>query len=240
MNLSVGNVKMESGRIRCLYHLLRPDHNLLSRSKSMAKHTLATNPTAFKCSVSGCQNHLDHKRRFCHKHAERFRKNGDPLVSVLPGRRRSTREERFWVKVNRAPGLGPTGDCWEWTGSRSKEGYGYFRGGETSRATHYAWFLAYGAWPKGMVRHNCDNPPCIKVAHLQEGTNAENMQDMKDRGRSTRGEKSGMARLTATAVRQIRMLRSQGLSQRAVGRRFNVSHSTVGAIELGRTWADVE
>lgn len=38
-----------------------------------------------------------------------------------------------------------------------------------------------------VVRHKCDNPPCIRVAHLELGTQSENIKDAWRRGRMGRG-----------------------------------------------------
>ena len=46
-------------------------------------------------------------------------------------------------------------------------------------------------------------------------------------------------RLTPDKVRTIRRLLEEGASQRAIGRHLGVSHGTIGAIKLGRTWTDV-
>lgn len=37
--------------------------------------------------------------------------------------------------------------------------------------------------PGPVLRHRCDNPPCINPAHLEPGTQADNVRDMAERGR---------------------------------------------------------
>jgi hypothetical protein len=45
--------------------------------------------------------------------------------------------------------------------------------------------LAWGPVPPGkIVRHTCDNPPCVNPLHLMNGTSADNSRDMVLRGRT--------------------------------------------------------
>ena len=74
-------------------------------------------------------------------------------------------------------------DCIEWEGSRFTRGYGRAPGGKY--AHREAFFQAYGFYPT-VVRHRCDNPPCVNPAHLLAGTQRDNLQDMFDRGRARR------------------------------------------------------
>lgn len=99
------------------------------------------------------------------------------------GRFVSTRtlEERFWEKVDK------TGDCWEWTGFKNRQGYGQFQvSTKNGQPAHRVSFeLANGKIPDGMhVCHKCDNPPCVRPDHLFLGTPSDNMKDMVKKGRN--------------------------------------------------------
>ena len=87
---------------------------------------------------------------------------------------------RLWKRVERTPG------CWLWTGYRRTTGYGRigFRG-RIDYAHRVAWVVAKGEIPDGMcVLHKCDNPACVRPAHLWLGTQRENMIDKGRKGRS--------------------------------------------------------
>ena len=89
----------------------------------------------------------------------------------------------FEEKVEVGPG------CWTWRGTRSSTGYGVMHwDGRLTGAHRIAWTLIHEEEiPAGMVvRHTCDNRPCVRPDHLLIGTRAENSRDMVERGRSTR------------------------------------------------------
>lgn len=108
---------------------------------------------------------------------------------------KKTLAERFWAKVDKSglipaqvPELGP---CWVWTASRHPKGYGWFQEGVRLRKAHQvAWFLERGHWPEMCVLHRCDNPPCVRYSHLFEGTQADNVRDMIEKGRMRTGDRS--------------------------------------------------
>jgi hypothetical protein len=100
-------------------------------------------------------------------------------------------EQRFAEKVDVAQGLGPNGDCHEWTGHRIKWGYGSFRVGNSVKKAHrVAYEIHVAPIPHGMlVLHSCDNPACCNPNHLSLGTHIQNMAQMIERGRKrNRGE----------------------------------------------------
>jgi hypothetical protein len=101
-----------------------------------------------------------------------------------------TREERLWAKVDKdgpipqhAPELGP---CWVWIASRDSKNYGQIGElGRMYRAHRVSYELAHGVTlaPHQKVMHRCDNPPCVRPEHLKLGSQADNLADMKAKGR---------------------------------------------------------
>lgn len=152
----------------------------------------------------------------------------------------------FWHRVvKRADG------CWGWTGFVDNKGYGrvnvHTAGVRRSQGAHRAsWFIHYGDIPEGMhILHSCDNPQCTNPEHLRLGTHAENMRDMKERGRAKGygkpGEACGHAKLTWEKVREIRRLKDgcPTLSNHVLAVQFGVTPSNISNIVTGKTWREV-
>jgi hypothetical protein len=132
------------------------------------------------CKVPECPR----KRRakgWCNLHYQRWRKGTLPRPDPSgPFRPRLTLPERLWGNVDKEPD-----GCWVWKGTRNPKGYGRISVSGRQDGTHrVAYRLAHGEIPDGLVvRHRCDNPPCINPAHLEVGTPADNSRDMVERGR---------------------------------------------------------
>ncbi len=79
--------------------------------------------------------------------------------------------------------------CIEWGGALTSRGYGSkWADGRMVGAHRWAYEQKYGPIPEGMVvRHRCDNRACVNVAHLELGTQSQNVRDAVERGRWTQG-----------------------------------------------------
>ncbi len=145
---------------------------------------------------------------------------------------------RFWRHVKKVEGDG----CWEWQGCLYDGGYGLFRlDGRNQRATRVAWLILHGPIPEGIkVLHTCDNPPCVRPDHLFLGTDADNARDKMLKGRARwgahLGEANACAKLTAELVKTLRTEHAQGVSYRALARKYGLHYTTVGNIIRGETW----
>jgi hypothetical protein len=138
-------------------------------------------------------------------------------------------EERFWARVDK------TGDCWEWTAKRDRNGYGRFNHTHKAanpRAHRFSWELHHGPVPEGLlVCHHCDNPGCVNPAHLFLGTPQDNMDDKVRKGRwrgcaprrmseIVRARKPRVLSTLLPRLQEITALRDAGVSLREIGEQF--------------------
>lgn len=191
------------------------------------------------CSVPACGRPRGDSRLYCPMHYSRWRRYGDPGEAADRKAHASlTDRERLdrvgWDEVVRRPELGP---CWEWRGTRFKNGYGRITLADrrTNVAHRVALELAVGILPADMEAcHRCDNPPCVNPAHLFAGTARDNAADMIAKRRDLRGERSPYAKLTfadATAIREA--YARGGVSQQAIADRYDVKQPAISRIIRG-------
>lgn len=184
-------------------------------------------------------------------HRKCGRTKGEPCRFIfghsLRLRPRKSLADRFWSYIDKngpvpihRPELGP---CWLWIGpKRNSEGRGALRvKGIKIFASRIAWFLHTGVWSELCICHKCDNLACARYDHLFEGTHLDNMRDMREKGRATQGERSGMAKLTDVLVREIRhRVATENLSNRQAGQEYGVDPMTIKAVVDRRTWRHVQ
>lgn len=136
-------------------------------------------------------------------------------------------------------------ECWLWRGYRNKKGYGRFRethAGLQVMAHRFIYERYVGPIPEGIsVLHRCDNPPCCNQGHLFLGTSSDNNADRHAKGRSRgpKGERAPSAKLQACDVLKIRLLATQGMSNRNIARQFHVSSVMVGLIVRRLNWKHI-
>lgn len=85
------------------------------------------------------------------------------------------------------------------------------------------------------VLHKCDTPACVRPDHLFLGTNDDNMADRQAKGRQSRGEKHGSAKLTAIQVAAIRQDRRHCT---VVAADYGVHDRAIRSIWNGESWKE--
>ena len=148
---------------------------------------------------------------------------------------------RFWSNVDKSPGQGPKGECWEWTGYFGVRYYAFFSLKHYNfRASRVSWFLEAEIDPGPLLAcHSCDNPKCVRPSHIFCATQLENRQDAKRKGRVTRGANCHLSKMTETKVRDLRKLRNEGWSYGALVKHFGISKSSIASIVKMKTWSHV-
>jgi hypothetical protein len=139
----------------------------------------------------------------------------------------------FEARVRRSDG------CWEWTGRRSRYGYGRVLVEGRERGAHrVAYEMSTGVRvPDHLdVCHRCDNRLCVRAEHLFVGTRADNSADMVAKGRQAKGEKNGQCRLTAEQVLDLRRRASAGESIVSLAKSVPVSMAAVWLAVRGKNW----
>lgn len=130
------------------------------------------------CYVEDCARQA-RSRGLCNRHYENLRCYGYEVP------------RRDWTIERTLDDTGwdiTSSGCWEWRGGRNEHGYGIVnlaRRGLSAARVHRLMFERYhGVIPDGnVIRHKCDNPPCVNPAHLETGTQHQNIMDMVERGR---------------------------------------------------------
>lgn len=192
------------------------------------------------CSQDSCTGAI-RGLGLCSKHYDRQRATGNPNGTTRCPPGVSIEEKIRWHGWQ----VTETG-CWEWSGRRNKQGYGALKHEGRYEGAH-RW--AYRAWrgdiPDGLlIRHHCDNPPCINPEHIDLGTVQDNAQDALERGgyagRTGRaGEANTQSSMSDQTRRSLRADYATGTyTYDALAEKYGTSRST--AWYTVRRWLDIE
>jgi hypothetical protein len=88
------------------------------------------------------------------------------------------RESLFWPKVD----IRADDQCWPWTRSFDRRGYGqFYMGGYKTSAHRAAWIFAHGDIEGELtVDHLCFNTACCNPAHLRLLSRSENSANRRE------------------------------------------------------------
>lgn len=152
---------------------------------------------------------------------------------------------RFWKRVSKEGPIHPVyGQCWIWTGGKFASGYGViYAGKKTIKAHRMSWMIHNGSISdEQCVLHKCDNKLCVNPNHLFLGTAADNVLDMVNKDRHSKGINHGHAKVTEEIVREIRARyrwRDPTRNSYTLAQEYGIGQYAVMCILNRKTWNHV-
>jgi len=130
----------------------------------------------------------------------------------------------FATKVNKQG----TNECWEWQGSKHRQGYGQVRiNYELFLAHRISWILFFGDIPEGkLVLHKCNNSGCVNPYHLYLGDHSDNTADMVESGT----HRTNLPKFYDEEIWLIRRLLYCLVQQNLIAKMFKVDQSVISRI----------
>lgn len=194
--------------------------------------------TYLACSVEGCERNAHPKawgaRGCCVSHYQRLKRHGDPLK----GRRQEGEIDEWIEKLIEADPV----DCVPWPFHRSDKGYGLiFKDQASTTASRFICKKVHGEppTPEHEAAHSCGkgHTGCVTPRHLEWKTHAENIADKLEHGTSVQGEDHPFAKLSASAVLEIR---NSDEKLKVLAARYGVSEAVISRVRRGLTWKSIQ
>ena len=109
------------------------------------------------------------------------------------------------------------------------------REGKNVKFHRYYYEKLHGKLPDDIVLlHKCDMRNCINIfEHLIPGTHQDNMTNMKNKGRSLKGEKATGVKLK---IKDVKIIRKSNESSYKLAKKFKVNPTTIQRIKTNKTW----
>lgn len=174
-------------------------------------------------------------RGWCRMHYMRWWEHGSPYT-VLVKQTAAGVPESFLTKVLRYKG----DECKPWPYAKNNMGYAQIVRGKKYLVSRLVCEAINGPppSPRHQAAHSCGNGHlgCVTPKHLRWATMLENAADMVLHGRSTRGTKSAMAKLTENQALEVYRRACNGESQPIIAKEFGIAQTMVSKIKRGKSW----
>lgn len=115
---------------------------------------------------------------------------------------------------------------------------------QTVAAHRVVWETFNGPIPQGMqINHKDGNKLNNRLTNLEICTPSENISHafrvlkVSPNINPNYGTNNGRAKLNEDAIREIKRLRAEGLTQKTIAKRFGVSPATISNVLLGKFWS---
>ena len=147
-------------------------------------------------------------------------------------------ENYFWNRFDK------TDSCWLWKGRlKQPHNYGTVQKDHKTIYIHrMAYTLTFGEIPDNLVvRHNCHVRHCGNPAHLEVGTQAENIQDSVKDARFPKGENHYSAKLNKNIVIEVRKRYwKNNESCSNLAKELEINEGTLRNAINGKTWKHLQ
>lgn len=158
------------------------------------------------------------------------------------GRKEKLTLNKFLKNVYPEPNTG----CWLGGWKPTKKGYGNTKKITIDRmilrgSHRISYYLHNGKFDYSLcVCHSCDTPSCVNPDHLFLATSEQNTEDMRLKGRASKGSHRPTAKLIESDIKSIRLMWQSGKSAINIGKIYKVERSTIYAIINGLTWGHIK
>ena len=153
--------------------------------------------------------------------------------------------DRFWGHVDQQHAT----QCWDWQLKASSHGYGLFSAGNTlHRTSRFAYIHRYGKLNNRPIARDfristmCENKKCCNPAHLNENSQQDVFDRMRERGQITVGSNHKASKLKEDDVLDIRSsytYRSPTAGFAGLAKVYGVTTGCIRDIVIRKTWRHV-
>lgn len=160
------------------------------------------------------------------------------MRSYIPVPKKYTTEQlrRFWSKIDKTG----KNDCWLWTGSKTKGGYGQVCIDGRKYYVTRVMLALHGLYSNKLeVCHSCNIRNCCNIKHLRFDTHISNQADQVKAGTRAQGSQIVQSKLIETDIPIIRKL-TETMTQTEVAKIFGIGKKAVGAIITGIRWKHIK